>query len=236
MATTTVTRTLFYRQDDGLPKCSEWLCQVCKRHNVRSISKCKLCGTSRLYRRGHSKLDADVLEYKNFEDLDIGEIVGEGSFGAVHIAFSRTSGSAFAVKQFTEPQSKECEFMRDLRHPRLVRYFDHGEKFLVTEFLAGGELLSRLLKRGKYSEEKARLATWQVLDALHYLHGKGIAHCDIKLENILLKSARNDIDIKLCDFGLAQRYPIAKCGPVAATPEYAAPSAEIKFIFRYSAT
>mmetsp|Transcript_9144 Transcript_9144/g.28050 ORF Transcript_9144/g.28050 Transcript_9144/m.28050 type:complete len:512 (+) Transcript_9144:51-1586(+) len=228
--------------DDGLPVCAKWQCQVCKRANASGKSKCTVCGTSRLYgrKRQSSKLDADNLKYVDYDDLDVSweDAVGSGSFGSVHAAFSKTTASVFAVKRLdaffdASAFARECELMQRLVHPRLVRCFDHRveDGILVTEFLAGGELLSRLAKRGRYAEASARLATWQVLDAIAFMHSKKVAHCDIKLENILLKSRRNDVDVKICDFGLAKSFTTddhcccfeKEPEAVAATPEYAAP-------------
>lgn len=49
----------------------------------------------------------------------------------------------------------------------------------------------------------------QVLDGLQYLHWRGLSHLDLQPDNVLLMSARS-LDVKLCDFGCAQR--ISKLG------------------------
>ena len=62
-----------------------------------------------------------------------------------------------------------------------------------------------------------------MIDTLVYLHGKGIAHRDLKFENILLKDKNYD-KIKISDFGLSR---IIKEGSfmqtICGTPEYIAP-------------
>ena len=48
---------------------------------------------------------------------------------------------------------------------------------------------------------------WQILTALEHLHHKNIVHCDLKPENVLLRSDPNEPNfpqIKLCDFGFAR--------------------------------
>lgn len=44
----------------------------------------------------------------------------------------------------------------------------------------------------------------QILCALRYLHGQGIAHCDLKPENVLLSDFSAFPQTKLCDFGYAR--------------------------------
>nr|CAG4643315.1 EOG090X08PR [Ilyocryptus agilis] len=53
----------------------------------------------------------------------------------------------------------------------------------------------------------------QVLDGLQYLHWRGLCHLDIQPDNVLLTSARS-LDVKLCDFGCAQR--VSKLGTIAS--------------------
>ena len=61
---------------------------------------------------------------------------------------------------------------------------------------------------------------YQILNALHYLHGRGVAHQDLKPENILVES-RTPMAIKLADFGLAKNKGKLKTG--CGTLDYTAP-------------
>merc|ERR1740130_1261264 len=67
----------------------------------------------------------------------------------------------------------------------------------------GGELFDRVVERKKFSEEAAATASKQMLRALSYIHGLGVAHRDVKLENFMYESKDKD-DLKLIDFGFSE--------------------------------
>eukprot|EP01112_Ceratiomyxa_fruticulosa_P009782 TRINITY_DN2567_c0_g1_i2.p1 TRINITY_DN2567_c0_g1~~TRINITY_DN2567_c0_g1_i2.p1 ORF type:complete len:215 (-),score=38.35 TRINITY_DN2567_c0_g1_i2:27-671(-) len=115
----------------------------------------------------------------------------------------------------------------DLYHvvKELGRLIDlHEDKehiFMVTEFFGGGELYQLILQKGRLSEDDTKLIVRQVLSAVDYLHSNGIAHRDLKLENLLLST---DSRVAISDFGLAKLFIkgnllTTTCG----TPAYAAP-------------
>ena len=77
----------------------------------------------------------------------------------------------------------------------------------MLERLDGGELRELLLthphKQG-LGEVHARSMARQLLEALSYLQLVGVAHRDVKLDNLLMVTAKPDSRCKLCDFGLAK--------------------------------
>ena len=81
-------------------------------------------------------------------------------------------------------------------------YEDEDQVHLITDFVSGHELYTRVLMRKRFSEESASLLMLNLLSALDYLHARSIAHRDIKLENVLMVDEQEDSRILLADFGL----------------------------------
>jgi len=82
--------------------------------------------------------------------------------------------------------------------------FKRETAFLVTDYMAGGELLTALLARGSYSESDARCVFRPILEGVAYLHDRQVTHRDLKLENLLLRSADDLSSVVISDFGLAK--------------------------------
>lgn len=161
--------------------------------------------------------EADACRQK----YEIRQILGAGAFATVRYAVQRSNGAPFAVKilnqrklaitnanaKATELFKREIEILQSTRHPNIVQYVDMWadatEIYLVLEFLAGGDLMDYIMRRGKLTEPATVSIVRQVLDALVYCHRIGIAHRDIKPENILLTTDNPPI-AKLTDFGLAK--------------------------------
>jgi len=113
-------------------------------------------------------------------DLHNGQVIGEGGHSVSVLKVSARTGGDFAVKTLKrksgliDREVQEVKIFLSLKHPnvaRLVEVFDTGLRLhLVMELLTGGELLDRLLDRGKYSEVDAAGAFSQMCEAINYLH------------------------------------------------------------------
>eukprot|EP00434_Breviolum_minutum_P000003 symbB.v1.2.000003.t1/scaffold5.1/size591573/3 len=94
---------------------------------------------------------------------------------------------------------------------------------LIMELLEGGELFDRIITLGHFTERHAAGCIWQMLLAIRYLHGLGIVHRDLKLENWLFEKQGGD-DLKLIDFGLSKFWePSKKMEMRVGTLDYMAP-------------
>ena len=71
--------------------------------------------------------------------------------------------------------------------------------------MEGGDLFTYLEKREfRITEDRARSIAHEIAAALYYIHSYGIAHRDIKLENIMMLNDNDHSPLKLVDFGLSK--------------------------------
>lgn len=84
-------------------------------------------------------------------------------------------------------------------HDRLVKYFGKTDKGLRFELAQKGSVKNYLAKMPASQVSVKLRLKWsrQAAEAVDFIHSKGVIHCDIHTNNLLLNS---DLDIKLCDF------------------------------------
>jgi len=132
-------------------------------------------------------------------------------------------GEGMAAEQafYEEALQGEVEILRELHHPHIVRLYpleegpravysrripETGQWYFAMELLEGGSLEELLKRRSPLPIEVAVEIGYQVAMALEYLHARGVAHRDIKPNNILFRRpVQEGIEAVLVDFGLAQR-------------------------------
>jgi serine/threonine protein kinase len=141
----------------------------------------------------------------------ITEFLGQGGFADVYLGEHVSLRTPAAIKVLNDRPTREkrdrfwteANITANLPHRHIVQVFDFDEEssspFLVMEYAPNGSLEAR--HRG----EKLPLATIvsyvkQISEALDYAHGRGVIHCDVKPNNILLDA---NYDVLLSDFGIA---------------------------------
>lgn len=167
---------------------------------------------------------------------EIGEELGRGAMGAVYRAFDlQQDRREVAIKvllqgdkargEILERFRREARTLARLKHPAIVRVFDHGvyqnRAYIAMEFVAGQTLESMLedlpLSRGLVLIE-------EIANALEHAHAAGVVHRDLKPQNILVGS---DGKPKIMDFGLAkildESNELTRQGDLVGTPIFMSP-------------
>jgi len=187
-------------------------------------------------RRRKKKRSGSTLVASHFLDLYklTGEVLGRGSCGSVQVCRSIYTDEEYAVKVIEKDSDlsrskvfKEIEMMHHCQGHngiiQLIEYFEEDDKFyLVFEKANGGTLLSRLHKNFRLTEVEASMIMRDLASALDFLHQKGIAHRDVKLENILCVYPNQVYPVKICDFDLASDSE-ATVSDSATTPDLYTP-------------
>jgi len=164
----------------------------------------------------------------------LGKDIGRGAFSVVREATHRETGQKCAIKSIRTKFIKnkllrrEIEIMKKVgNHPNILKLFEVYETkkyfYLVLEYVTGGELFDQIVSRGEYSEKDASNVVRQIIAAVAHLHANGIAHRDLKPQNLLCAGPNGD-DIRVGDFGLSKMFADGEhletcCG----SPEYVAP-------------
>ncbi|XP_075070237.1 obscurin-like [Mixophyes fleayi] len=146
--------------------------------------------------------------------FEVKEEIGRGCFGFVKRVVHKGNGATCAAK-FIPLRSKtrqqayrERDILSEVSHSRITHLLDAFETkktlILILELCCGEELLDRLYRKHTFTEKEVKLYIRQLLEAVAYLHNKNILHLDIKPSNILISKSDKE-EIKLCDFGFAQK-------------------------------
>lgn len=153
---------------------------------------------------------------KGVRDFSFGRVLGEGSYSSVYHATDRQTMKEYAIKVLEKRhiiKEKKIKYVniekntlnRLTEHPGVVRLYytfqDETSLYYVLDLCNGGELLGVLKKTGTFDVECTRFYGAQILDAIAYMHSRGVIHRDLKPENVLLDDGMH---VKITDFGTAK--------------------------------
>ncbi|KAI3808404.1 hypothetical protein L1987_24354 [Smallanthus sonchifolius] len=187
-------------------------------------------------------IGTDFGYHKDFDgSYSIGKLLGHGQFGYTYVAIDKTNGDRVAVKKIdknkmvlpaaVEDVKREVKILQALSgHENVVQfhnaYEDSSYVYIVMELCEGGELLDRILgkKDSRYSEKDAAIVVRQMLKVAAECHLHGLVHRDMKPENFLFKSRKDDSHLKATDFGLSDFIrPGKKFTDIVGSAYYVAP-------------
>jgi len=157
---------------------------------------------------------------RNFKSqYEIGDVLGEGTYGKVLKARCRQTGEWRAMKQMKlgshseegvpSTAIREVAILKELTHENVVQLLDvfckPGELILVFELLDSD--LKKHMKSlgGKLQPTQVRDFAAQLLTGIEFCHASRIIHRDLKPQNLLID---NSLRLKIADFGLARAFSV----------------------------
>ncbi len=170
---------------------------------------------------------------------DVQGELGRGGMALVYRAIDRRLKRAVALKvlppelAFREEVKRrflrEAETSARLNYQNIVPIYSVDEKngivYLVMALVDGETLAARLARAPRMNNDEVRRLLREVAGALAYAHARGVVHCDIKPENILID--RESGRAMVTDFGIARAAEgdakLTVTGVVIGTPAYMSP-------------
>lgn len=166
-------------------------------------------------------------------------VLGKGGMGTVYKAHDPAIDRTVALKtirrelidggsgaSMVERFRNEARAAGRLNHPGIVAIYDFGEDadvaYIAMEYVDGCGL-------GQFIKNDARMPIadvvsimLQLLEALEYVHQRGVIHRDIKAANLLVTAAGK---LKITDFGIARidTANLTQVGSIIGTPNAMAP-------------
>lgn len=190
------------------------------------------------------------MGYSNmFDYYEMKETLGKGQFGLVKLATHKKTKFKMAIKTVKKKnmkaievfqQRREIEVLKMCQHPNIITLIDIFENseyyYIVLDYMAGSDLFDYIKERDfNLKESRVKQISFQIGNALKYLHSYGIVHRDLKLENVMMTDTTEKSVPKLVDFGLAKIIgPNEKADEPFGTLGYVAPEVLQKMPYSFT--
>ncbi|XP_076842935.1 protein kinase C delta type-like [Brachyhypopomus gauderio] len=182
------------------------------------------------------------------KDFTFHKLLGKGAFGKVFLAELKGREAWFAVKALKKNRvlksdnvestmvekrvltlASDCPFLAHLYCTFQTKEY----LFFVMECLNGGNLMFHMKMKGRFDLDRTTFYAAELVCGLQFLHGKGVIHRDLKLDNVILD---RDGHIKIADFGMCKEnvfghnLATSYCG----TPHFIAPEILLEEPYSFS--
>lgn len=174
-----------------------------------------------------------------FHGYDLISVLNYGSFSIVTLVEDQSTHQKYAAKIISKADIEnqnivhlvmdEIDILKTISHPNIIKFYQNfgvinnlGEEYIViiTEYCQRGDLFDFVYNSSFENENEKKKVFYGIAKGVEYLHNRGIAHCDIKPENILLD---NNMIPKLCDFGFSKRSIISSNELISGTIRFSSP-------------
>jgi len=172
---------------------------------------------------------------EQFYEVELQNELGSGNFATVYKGRNLVTNLEVAVKKIVKSKVENKRRLKSEvtilaamhHHPKIVSMyavFDTDKYlYLVLELMSEVDLFDEIIERQTLTEREASDVIKQVFQAIAHMHKHNVVHRDIKLENLLLKTAGDLTNIKVTDFGLSKDIGLSDARSAVGTPFYVAP-------------
>ena len=142
--------------------------------------------------------NSNAQNKKIIEDYIIKDTIGKGTFSVVKLGEHIKTKKKVAIKILDKEKIKskedltrikrEIKILSILDHPNIIKTYKISETpkkyYIIMEYCEGGELFDYIVEKERLDEFESSIFFYQLINALDYIHSKGIAHRDLKPENL----------------------------------------------------
>lgn len=158
---------------------------------------------------------APLKQNKTMGKYVLEKVIGSGGFATVYLGYHTKTQEKYAIKVIDRNIAKQMDIITyvenelrifsRLNHPNIVKVYDiiytDESIWIVMEYMANGDLHKFIDDNIFFNQSDQIRMCLEILEALSYIHQRGISHRDIKPANIMFDK---EMHAKLIDFGFSR--------------------------------